>query len=115
MILKYNNQKNQSEFYWHDSVLQVLKISHDKYSIKDIEDNFRKLYLKRGYIELDNNSWKLLKLPGWRKKIRISILMNHLHSKFILTNERPKTEFYSHDYDFCFLQENELSKIINNL
>jgi len=35
--------------------------------------------------------------------------------KFIINNDRPSTKFFSSDYDFKQLNNDEINKILNNL
>ena len=51
--------------------------------MKDIELQFIKISKingskSKGYIALNNEIWDILKLPGWKKKIRLSYLMSHV-------------------------------------
>lgn len=109
-------RKNEKSFIWNDKLLHILDINNKKYSYQDIEDAFKKKYFKRGYIDIsDNIVWSILQLPGWKKKIRLSYLMSHVIKNFIIDNDRPTTKYYSFDYDFSYLNDNEIKQMIKIL
>jgi len=105
---------------WKDELLHILNLQHGEYKMKDIELQFIKISKingskSKGYIALNNEMWNILKLPGWKKKIRVSYLMSHVIQKFIIHNDRPSTKYYSSDFDFNHLDNNLIDNILNNL
>ena len=113
MIIKIKNEKS---FIWNDKLLYILDLPNKKYSYQDIEDSLKKKYYKKGHIEIsDNNVWKTLQLPSWKRKIRLSYIMSHIIKNFIIENERPKTKYYSFDYDFSYLDNKEIKQMIKIL
>ena len=118
MIIKINSENSsKNELYiWNDKLLQLLDLSNKKYSCNEIAEAFKKKYFKRGGIVIDDNkTWGILQISGWRKKMRISVLMSHVIKNFIIDNERPSTKYFSSDYDFSHLNNKEVSDLIKIL
>lgn len=111
---------NSDKHLWKDELLQILNLQYGEYKIKDIELQFIKIsklngYKYKGYISLNNEMWNILKLPGWKKRVRLSYLMSHVIKKFIINNDRPTTKYYSSDFDFNYLDNNLIDNILDNL
>ena len=106
------NDKKSDKFQWKDELLDILNLTNEKYSLKEIENHLNSNFKKGHFLNFDNNQWEKLQVPGWKKRIRTSYFMNHILNKFIIKNDRPSTKYYSHDFDFNKLNKNELNNII---
>lgn len=114
------------KYYWKDDILSVLKLNSNKYSLLEIENKLvsmysstkdtkpKKYHKKNMYISYDKHLWNVLNYSSYRCKLRISIVMNSI-TKFIINNDRPKTKFFSSDFDFYQLNNDEINSILNNL
>ena len=114
------------KYYWKDDILSVLKLNSNKYSLLEIENklvsmysstkdtNPKKSHKKNMCITYDKHLWNTLNYSSYRCKLRISIVMNSI-TKFIINNDRPKTKFFSSDFDFHQLNNDEINSILNNL
>ena len=118
---------NKDHFIWNDKLLQVLDLNDNKFTIKDIEKAFLKKYKKNGRFMLPNSVLVELRMPGFSKlnlngyihhssrTVRISYVMSWVCKNFIIDNDRPKTKYFSSDFDFEFLDNNQLSSILNTI
>jgi|SaaInlStandDraft_7_1057024.scaffolds.fasta_scaffold120306_2 hypothetical protein len=117
--------QNNIKYYWQDNILSILKLNSNKYSISEIENRLTTVFISKNYctdknfkkskcISYDKDLWNVLKLSTYRSKLRISVVMNFI-IKFIINNDRPSTKFFSSDYDFKQLNNDEINKILNNL
>ena len=107
---------NEKAFIWNDKLLRILDLQGNKYSYQDIEDGFKRKYLKKGYIYIyDNNVLTTLQLHTSLTKLRLSYIMSHVIKHFIIDNERPMTKYYSFDYDFSHLDNKGIMQMIEIL
>jgi hypothetical protein len=117
--------QNNIKYYWQDNILSVLKLNSNRYSISEIENRLASLFIPENYYEdkksikfkfilYNKDLWNILKLATYRTKLRISIVMTFI-VKFIIKNDRPSTKFFSSDYDFNQLNNDEFNNILNNL
>ena len=104
-----------NKIQWKDELLNTINLINEKYTLKEIENHLRNNYMKGSYLTFDNNQWEALKIPGWKKKVRLSYFMNHIIHKFIINNDRPTTKYFSNDFDFYKLDNNEIKNIISSL
>ncbi len=101
------------KYYWKDDILSVLKLNSNKYSLLEIENKLVNIYIpkynskksckKITCISYDKDLWTVLKLSSYcNRKMRVSVIMNCI-TRFIINNDRPKTKFFSSDFDFYHL------------
>lgn len=106
------NKCISNKIQWKDELLNSLSLLNEKYTPKEIENHLKNNFMKGKFLNFDNNQWDSLKIPGWKKKIRLSYFMNHIIHKFVINNDKPTTKYYSNDFNFYKLDNKEINDII---
>ncbi len=112
------NVNKINKLQWKDELINILNVPNEKYTPLEIEQFLKEKFLNgknSKFLNFDNNQWNILKIPGWKKKIRLSYFMNHIIHKFIINNDRPTTKYFSNDFDFYALNDTEVTKILSTI
>jgi hypothetical protein len=112
IVFNNKNMNSSTKLQWKDELLNIFNMPNEKYSPKEIENYLKNNFLKKGFLSFDNNYWEILKIPGWKKRIRLSYFMNHIIHKFIIKNDKPNSKYFYNELEFIELDPKQLNQIV---